>query len=290
MKRLIILLVAGLLMMLGACSGEETDSEPVNAESDQDKGAEESEASGSESANFIKGTVKPEEFDKVFSAPKEYKGYELSFTGRVFVKPERDTDGTYLQVYADPENSELNTIVGIEDPNLDVSNGDYVQVDGIIQDEIQGQNAFGGTINAPVVQATAVDVVDYVTAVSPAIETFQVDKSQDQHGYVVHLNKIEIAENMTRVYVKVTNNTDDEISFYSFNSKLLLDNKQLEEEHQYDTGLPEVQSDILPGMETEGVITFPSVDPSTESLTFHAEGSSMNYEVEFEPFIFEIEN
>src|SRR5699024_5207514 len=165
-----------------------------------------------------------------------------------------------------------NAIVGIEDPSIDVAVDDYVRVKGIVKDGVEGQNAFGGTVNAPTVLAETIEIVDYVTAVSPTIEMIDVDESQDQHGYVVHVDKIEIAENMTRLYATVTNNTDDEISFYSFNAKLLIDSEQLEEEMFYDTGLPELQSDILPGIETEGVILFPPIDPETESLTFHAEG------------------
>src|SRR5699024_4332684 len=190
--------------------------------------------------------------------PKKYQGYEVEFTGQVFIEPEKDDDGVYLQVYADPENYEKNTIVGIEDSGFDVSTDDYVNVTGIIKDEFDGENAFGAELSVPVVLADDIEVVDYVTAVSPTIETIDVDEEQDQHGYNVHVDKIEIAENMTRVYVKVTNNTEDEISFYSFNTKLLLDNKQLEEDDSfYDTGLPALQSDILPGVETEGVIIFP---------------------------------
>ena len=291
MNRFIIMVIVGLGFILTGCGEEETGSEAVSAESDQDQAAAETEVTeetGSEKVTDIKGTIKPEDFDKVFSDPNAYKGYEVNFTGKVFVQPERDADGTYLQVYADPENMEQNVIVGIEDPELDVSSEDYVRISGIIYDELQGQNAFGATLQAPVVKAVMVEVVDYVTAVSPAIETIQVDKSQDQHGYVIDVSKIEFADNMTRVYVKVTNNTDHEISFHSFNSKLLIGDKQLEEKYVYDTGLPEVQSEILPGVETEGVIAYPAIDSSTESLTFHAEGSSMNYELSFEPFVFEI--
>ncbi|MFD1363332.1 DUF4352 domain-containing protein [Lentibacillus salinarum] len=289
MKRLIIVMLMGLGFILAACAGEESDSETAGADSGQDQAPEETEDSDSEGVSDIKGTVEPEEFDKVFSDPGAYIGYEVTFTGKVFVQPERDEDGTYLQVFADPENAEQNVIVGMADSDFDVSSDDYVRVSGVIHDEFQGENAFGGTLNAPAVKAESVEVVDYVTAVSPAIETIEVDKSQDQHGYVIDVEKIELADNMTRVYVTITNNTDDEVSFYSFNSRLLIDNEQLEEESFYDTGLPEVQSDILPGVETEGVITFPAVDPSIETMTFHAEGSSSNYELDFEPFVFEIE-
>ncbi|RYG72469.1 DUF4352 domain-containing protein [Lentibacillus lipolyticus] len=284
MKRFAMTVFMVLMLILAACQAEGTDNETGSQESDA-AGAEESSADG---PSATKGTIKQAEFEKVFSDPKAYKGYEVTFMGKVFVQPERDNDGTYLQVYADPENAEQNVIVGVGNPELDVSSEDYVRVTGVIQGEFTGENAFGAELKAPLVGADTVEVVDYVTAVSPAMETIQVDQSHDQHGYVMHIDKVEIADNMTRVYVKITNNTDNEISFYSFNSRLLIGNKQLEEAQVYDSGLPEVQSSILPGVETEGVITFPAVDPSTETMTFHAEGSSENYNLDFEPFTFDI--
>src|SRR5699024_26291 len=107
MNRFIIMVIVGLGFILTGCGEEETGSEAVSAESDQDQAAAETEVTeetGSEKVTDIKGTIKPEDFDKVFSDPNAYKGYEVNFTGKVFVQPERDADGTYLQVYADPEN------------------------------------------------------------------------------------------------------------------------------------------------------------------------------------------
>src|SRR5699024_11938864 len=125
---------------------------------------------------------------------------------------------------------------------------------------------------------------------SHALETIDIDETIDQHRYEMVVDKVEVAENMTRVYMTVTNHKDETIYFYSFDSKLLMDNKQLEEDMGfYETDFPEMQSDILPGVESEGIITFPPLDSDTNSMTFHAEGSSDNYDLNFEPFVFEIE-
>ena len=52
------------------------------------------------------------------SDPDAHKGARVDFVGQVFVDPERDAKGTYLQVYVDPKNSDWATIVGVKDPNL----------------------------------------------------------------------------------------------------------------------------------------------------------------------------
>ncbi|MBY7142873.1 hypothetical protein KFZ56_07330 [Virgibacillus sp. NKC19-3] len=96
------------------------------------------------------------------------------------VEPEKDENGVYLQVFADPENNEKNTIIGITDPSFEVSTDDYVKVTGVIQDTFEGENVFGGNVNASVVLADIAEVVDYVIAVSPAIETIEVDDGREQ--------------------------------------------------------------------------------------------------------------
>lgn len=291
-RKIILFIILTAFIFITACGAEESENqvESKEGESSDQKESEESTPQESEGEKQDqKEKIGEEDFEKVYSNPEAYKGYEIELMGQVFVEPEKEEDGVYLQVYADPENNEKNTIVGIGDPDFEVSTDDYVKVTGVIQDTFEGENAFGGQISAPTVSANNAEVVDYETAISPAIETIEVDEEQDQHGYVVHVDKIEFAENMTRVYLEVSNNTDDEISFYSFNSKLILDNEQLEEDNSFfDTGLPELQSDILPDVETDGVIIFPAIDPDTDEMTLHTEGSSSNFDLDIDPFTFEV--
>lgn len=305
MKRIVLLIIMGVTLF-GCSQGDGNNNQASDNDDNHTAEAEEENndnnnadvedvsteetSSENEDADFERqGSLDEADFSKVYSDPVKYEGYEMAFDGVVFVDPERDSDGVYLQVFADPENHEKNTIVAVEDPTFDVDMDDYVHVEGVIVDKFEGANAYGGSVEAPVVYADNIEVVDYVDAMSPALEIIEVDETIEQHGYEMVVDKVEIAENMTRVYVKVTNHTDDNINFYSFNSKLLLENKQLEEDSGfYEADFPEVQSEILPGVETEGIITFPPVDADTNSMTFHAEGSSDNYELDFEPFVFEI--
>ncbi|HEY4601413.1 MAG TPA: DUF4352 domain-containing protein [Cerasibacillus sp.] len=273
MRKSLLFIVISLFLFMVGCGAEETS----GSESKKEKVTE------------AKGVVAEEDIDKMYSDPKKYKGYEVELTGIVFNEPETDDDGVYFQMFADPVNSEKNTLVGITDTNVKVKTDDYVKLTGIVQDEFEGENAFGGVVKAPVIEATKLEVVDYVTAVAPAKYTIDINEEINQHGYHMELQKVEVADEETRVYLKITNESDATIDFYSFNAKLLAGNKQLEENMPYlETGLPELQSEILPGVETEGVIIFPAIDESEKKLTFHAEGSSENYELDYKPFTFEI--
>lgn len=273
MKKITFIAVLVLLMaMLGACGGK-TEKSPSSAD-----------------GNKTKGALKTEDYDKLYTDPKKYKGYEVELTGQIFTEPEKDDDGTYFQMWGDPKNIEKNTLVGINDPKLDVKSGQYVKIKGVVKDEFEGENAFGATIIAPVILAESIEVVDYITAVAPTIKEIKVDQEINQHNFIITLQKIELAESQTRVYIKVQNMTDDNASFYSGSTKLVVGNKQFEEEYMDSetTGLPEPQSDLLPNIETEGVIIYPAIDPNEESLKLYAETYSDNYDLDFVPYVFDV--
>jgi len=78
----------------------------------------------------------------------------------------------------------------------------------------------------------------------------------------VTLQKVEFAEQETRVYLKVDNNGSDNFSVYSFNSKITQDGKQFGEQDNWEAEYPQIQTDLLVGNSTEGIIVFPTLEPS----------------------------
>lgn len=296
MRKLFILFGVISIILVGCASEDETKENNDNitkttdsAEAENDNNEEEVEGEVNETSENTAGTVDEDEFDTMYNDPEAYENYDVEFTGVVFIEPEKDEDGVYLQVYSKPENYEQNIIVGYEDPEFEVEEEDYVQIEGIIQGEMEGENLMGGDLSVPIVYATDLEVVDYATAVAPAIDEVEIDETIEQHGIEVYVEKMEIAEKETRVYLTVNNDTDDAFTYYDFNSKLITGNEQLDAEDNYESDLPEIQSEILPGIETEGVFTYPAIDEDEEKVTFHSEGSSDNYELDFEPFTLEIE-
>lgn len=273
MKKLIFSSMLILSLGLAACGDSEEKTE-VSA--------------SSKSEETVKKTITDGDIAKLYTSPKKYKGYSYSFVGKVFITPEKDDDGIYLQVYADPQNSEHNTLVAFDDPDFEVNDGDYVKIDGVIKDEYEGENMLGGTVIAPVMNANSIEVLSYIDAVAPTIETLNSGEEIDQHGFVVKVDKIEFAKPHTRLYLTVTNNSQDNISFFSHSVKLVSNGTQYEEETDYDANLPSIQTDILPGVSSSGVITFPAMDSSTAELQVHAEGYSDNYEIDIKPFVFKV--
>lgn len=275
MKRLSLLFAVIFVLgsLLVAC-GEE--SPETNAEKNEAK----TEGGGEK--------LSQEEFEKVFQNTKEYIGSYVEFFGRVFTEPERDSDGTYLQVFAD-NNSDRNVLVGIMDPDIEVATDDIIHVKGTVHDVFEGENAFGALITAPMVLSESVEITDYQTAFAPAKTTVELDEEQNHNGYKLTVQKIELADEETRVYVRITNDTDDKINFFSFNAKITADGKQLEVEDNFDADYPDVQSELLPGTSSEGIVTFPALPEDTANFQIHFEGSSDNWELDIDPFVFEVD-
>lgn len=267
------------LTLLGACGSTEK-----TASNDSKK----SEAA--KTKEVTKGKLAAVDYDKLYSDPKKYKGYEVELTGKIFNEPEKDDKGTYFQMWGDPENSEKNTLVAINDPKLQVKADDYVKIKGVVKDQFKGKNGFGAEVTAPAITADSVEKVDYITAVAPTLKEVKLDKEINQNNIIVTLQKVELAKNQTRVYLKIKNNTQAKASFYSNSAKLIVGSSQLEEEYTSPetTGLKEIQSDILPGVETEGVIVYPAIDPSQTLFKLNAEASSDNYDLDFQPYVFDV--
>jgi len=270
-KLLLILLSITLVFSLVGCGSNEAQ-----------------EADSSKDSNEKVEKISKEDLDQLYADPDKFKGKEVELYAKIFVPVERDGDATYIQAFGDPVNSDKNTIIAIKDPKIDLKEGDIIRVIGKVKGSFDGENAFGGSITAPTIIADSIEKTDYATAFAPAIKTVEVNEEKDQHGCKLKIDKVEIAEDETRVYVKLNNGTDNKIDFYSFNTLIIQGDKQYEAEENYETGYPEPQSEISPGVSTEGIIRFPKIDLEGKQAKIVSEVYSDNYNINMEPFTFEI--
>lgn len=178
--------------------------------------------------NSEKAPIPREDFNLVYSNPKEYEGREVEFYGKIFTDIEKDNDGTYMQMFTNETGSDNNVLVGIKDPNFNVKIDDIVHVKGIVKGVEKGTNAFGAELNLPLVLAESVEITDYGTAFAPALKTININQEQNQFGYKLTLKKVEISKSETRAYVKIENASNDKVNFYSFNSMITQGTNQIE--------------------------------------------------------------
>lgn len=205
-------------------------------------------------------------YDIVNSDPDSYKGEVIEWGGRVFTEPERDSDGTYFQVYI--TGNDKNLVVGYPDPNFQVNKDDYVIVTGVIGGKYEGTNAFGATLKVPAVKAGYIEKTTRSKALAPAISTIPVNQNNDQNGFVVTLTSVEVAKEETRFLLQVTNGSGEKVSFYTYGTKVTQGNKQYDAVSTYNTG-EELPSEFVPGVTANGVLVFPAITNDPKTLTLY---------------------
>ncbi len=251
-----------------------------SAKADKNESSEQSEKTNFE-------PLSDSEIKMMYSDPDKYKHRMVELSGKVFGNIEYTELGVLFQMFADPVNSELNTLVMCADKDIAFDVGDFVKLKGIVNGVREVENMAGAKLKLPLVQTASAEVISYKDAIAPTIHTFTPENNaQTQLGYTVTVEKVELAETETRVYLKVDNNGSSRFNLYSFNSKLVQNGKQYEEDNNFDAGYPKVQTDLVVGVSTEGVICFPPVENTDFQLIF--EGRSENYEENFEPYVFEV--
>lgn len=251
------------------------------------KGLESSSSSIASQEQANATPLSDSEIKELYANPDRFTGRTVNLAGKVFTEPEKGEKGIYFQIFSDAERSEGNIVVSYMDPDFELTDGDYVKLTGTVQGEYNGTNAFGGKVMAVQVLATELEKSSYIEVVAPAIKTWTSDDTTlTQHGYTVTLTKIEFADQETRLYLTVANNGKDKFNLYSFNTKVVQDGKQYEEQTNYDADYPEVQTDLLPGTSTEGVIAFPALEQKNMQVILEA--YSDDYQEDFEPYTFDV--
>lgn len=240
-----------------------------------------SSVSGNKSSEYI-----PEDkIDDIYVSTKAYKGMNIKITGKVF-NVNKDSDGIEFQIHRDVDNQEQNTIIYFQNTKKTIKEGDFVAIDGYVYDTYSYTNLYGGTISAPYIVAYNVKIKSYKDVVRPTIKEVSLNKSINKHGVNVTVEKVEFAEKETRVYVTIENNSGYEFNLYEHSSKIVQNGSQYEYESNYKADYKEIQSEVLSGVSTSGVLTFPAMSQSDFRLILSCR--SDNYSWKLRDFTFDI--
>lgn len=225
------------------------------------------------------------EIDKLYSNTSNYIGKNLNLKGKVF-QIEKMEDGYFIQFYRNIEGNEQNTLVFSSNKDLDIKENDYIEIKGYLDSEYKYKNMMGTTISSPLIMAYELKKINYIEAVRPTLKSVSVNQTQNQYNYNITIEKVEFAYKETRVYASITNNSSESFNFYSFNSKITQNGKQYEYETNYEASYNELQTNLLPGTTTTGIITFPKIEQSEFNIIL--DGSSDDWEKRIQPYQFNI--
>lgn len=242
---------------------------------------------GTPSEKSSGNTFTNENYADLVANPDGNRGANVDVTGKVFQPPEvRGTEARF-QIWADPKNSDWNTLVRTNADSAKVRANDYVRVTGTVRGSFEGENPFGANISAVEVEADSVEEVDAAEALDPAQETVQVEQTRQDQGFSVTVDKVEFGEDTTRVYVTARNRTRDNANFFTHNARIIQGSRQVDPESSPQYDFPKPQSDLSPGTETEGVVAFGPVD-SSRTFRIELNWSSRDFRVRAQPIVFEV--
>lgn len=222
----------------------------------------------------------------VFLQPEKYKGHCVELMGSIYGSSEKFDGGIKTQVFTDIENFENNALVYLYGDNILLKDRDVIKVKGLVGDVFVGENAFGEELVLPTVHSTDYEITSYDT-LHPLIGQAEINETQTQLGYSITIQKIEVTDEESRLYVKAVNDGAAIFNLYSFNAKIIQKGKEYEEELNWAANHPRLEPDIDPGESTEGVIFYPPIE--LESFTILIEAYSDDFGEDFEDYIFDIE-
>jgi len=238
--------------------------------------------------NLLKSKInKSLSFDAVNANPDAYKGEVVEWGGMVFSDPERDDSGVYLQMYYG-DSVDKAFVVGYKKPDFQVKSDDFLKVLGVVKGSFEGENAFGAKLKRTLIEAGYIEKSTRSAVASPAEMIAQVNKDNSQNGFTVTLEKVEIASDETRVFVRLKNDSSQKINFYTFDVKLTQGSKQFEHKILLNNS-EDLPSEILPGIEAKGVIVFDAVDKNSKNLkVFLGKPTGEDWSQKWEDITFEI--
>ena len=266
-----ILISLFCLGVIGAVSGDP--SKPYNAESLP--------------TNNNGEVLTNKDYQKLTTDPDKYKGYQVNITGKIFTDSEKGDGLITFQMWMNPEESEGNTAVAFTE-DMDLSIDQYVRIKGVVTGKISGTNAFSGEISMPAILATSIEKVSAFEAVAPTIKSIKPNKTIDQYGLRLTIQKIEFAEKQTRAYVKIRNASGYKASVYSYDAKIKQGSKQYDEKSDFFEDYKELPGDLLNGTTASGIVIFEPINYKTKNCQIVITGSTDNYWVDFKPYTFNI--
>lgn len=248
------------------------------------------------SAEEVKqNAIKNLNYEELFRNNSQYVGKTVHYIGKVVQTQENSNNSYTMRANVTEKDYGL-----WEDDVFLNYQGERVLEDEIVEfwGEIKGVKKYSTVLGAsrsiPEITVLQLQVLkDYVGGSTiPIKKTVEVGKTDTQHGFNVTLDKIELTDKQTRVWLTVKNNSKYKINFYTFSAKLVQGGKQLEKESVFGQK-QELPSEFLPNVEAKGVIVFPIINetgtvrlvvdkPHAQDIPFEEYSTTNFKEVSFE--------
>lgn len=206
-------------------------------------------------------------YDELFRNNSQYVGKVVHYLGKVVQVQESSGDSYVLRA-----NVTKGEYGSWENDVFLHYNGERVLEDDVIEfwGEVKGvkkyKTVMAGQRSIPEIViihskilGDSASSAEMTEVVAPAKKTVDVGKTNSQKGFSVTIDKIELADEETRVYLTVKNNTKYKTSFYTYSAKIVQGGKQFDQKTIFSER-EELPSEFLPGIEANGIVAFPAIN------------------------------
>ena len=230
--------------------------------------------------------VSESELEKVYISPDDYKGKYIKVSGRVAQDSKIQEDKIYFEMYADPHGyNNVTEIYYLGENSFEL--GDVVTVDGKITGAHVYTDIYGNEVVALKIESDNVVEGNYIDCFSPTIKEVIIEETIDQYGYAFTINKIEYAEEETRLYVTITNAGDAELDVSENKIIMVQNQKQYKRQSNQFANYESIDTTLYPDTVTSGIITFPPMRTESGGKIYCEAYCEDIENVKLEPYIFE---
>ena len=224
--------------------------------------------------------------DEVYTNADKYLGYYVNIKGKVFQNLGDSGEVKGVQVWIDPDNCEQNLMIHYTTEGS-FKDGDYVICTGYIKEIHTYTNTYGTELSVPLVYSTDLRSASYIEVMAPTVSTIIPENlTYEQYGYSITIDKVEFAENETRLYLTATNNGKATWYVDVDASAIIQNGKQFNSEKNYDANYEEVPYNLSKGISASGIVTFPAVGDG--DFEYVLEMHSDDFDERFENVVFKI--
>ena len=221
-------------------------------------------------------------------AQKAYLGSNVDVRGIVTQVIRTSASDSQIAIKTKQEHSIGEYTVVVVNTNPRVKVDQWVRVQGILHSYWTTEHNLGSELRLPIVAAQKVSAITRAEAI-PAIRTVSVDQSISRHGLTITLQKLEISESETRLYIYAINNSSDKAFLYADDVVLVQGTQQVKKKSELGQEADEPDSTLVPGTETQGVLLFEPASPDSSPVRLVWEGPRTDdYSLTFDDWEWEI--
>lgn len=230
-----------------------------------------------------------DELKSLYTDAESFKHKVVKMKGWIFIDPgkvpEYESDFYFVQirpVEGSSVNEDKYLWLYVPADGFNLAKKDYLEFIGKVTGEGERKDSEGKSLKAPEIVVLNYQKLSYEEALYPTRKNLPVDQTQEQQGFQIKLDKIEFADEETRIYLNIVNNSDSAYYMDLMTSAVVQDGQTI---YPNSEDLEDSIATFAPKTGDDGYLLFPPLKDGPMTLTIKW-GSDTGQENN--PFTFEI--